>query len=176
MDFIRSTEQSGDNRHSLPESVQFATRKNKPGHVTPRSNDVPPRKPFSSFLCLFFVSRIFFVPSLFFPHLNTPFKDPRGKKLYFVYTRHERYYKRENVFLCGEFYGVPFFCIIEHAEEIEIENLKNLYYKKKKVTLLEGTKKIHHFDEFRAQVIFTVSNYGEGMQLWKYMFVENKHA
>lgn len=132
VDFIRSTEQSGDNRHSLPESVQFATRKNKPGHVTPRSNDVPPRKPFSSFLCLFFVSRIFFVPSLFFPHLNTPFKDPRGKKLYFVYTRHERYYKRENVFLCGEFYGVPFFCIIEHAEEIEIENLKNLYYKKKK--------------------------------------------
>lgn len=80
------------------------------------------------------------------------------------------------MFLCGEFYGVPFFCIIEHAEEIEIENLKNLYYKKKKVTLLEGTKKIHHFDEFRAQVIFTVSNYGEGMQLWKYMFVENKHA
>lgn len=99
VDFIRSTEQSGDNRHSLPETVQFATRKNKPGHVTPRSNDIPPRKPFSSFLCLFFVSRIFLVSSLFSPHLNTPFKDPRGKKLYFVYTRHERYYKRENVFL-----------------------------------------------------------------------------
>lgn len=72
-----------------------------------------------------------------------------------------------------EFYGVPFFCIIEHAEEIEIENLKNLYYKKKKSYF---TRRNEENSSFRAQVIFTVSNYGEGMQLWKYMFVENKHA
>lgn len=42
--------------HSFPQIVQFATRENKPGHVTSRSNDVLPRKPFSSFLSLFFIS------------------------------------------------------------------------------------------------------------------------
>lgn len=83
VDFIRWTEQSGDNRHSFPETVQFGTRKNKPGHVTPRSNDIPPRKPFSSFPLSIFRFAYFSFPSYFF-HFSTQFKDPRGKKLYFV--------------------------------------------------------------------------------------------
>lgn len=99
--------------------------------------------PFHRFLCLFFVSRIFRFLLIFstFQHSS---KILEGKAVFC--TGHERYYnKRENIFT--QFYSFLSFALL-NTWEIEIENFTHLYYMlEKNVTLFEGTKKIHHFDE-----------------------------
>lgn len=138
-----------------PGPCNLETRKNKPGHVTPRPNDIPPRKPFSSFLCLFFVPRISRFLLIFFFHFSTPFQRSSREKLYFV-TGHERYYnKRANVFFT-QFHSTLSFSHYWTLGKLKLKNFTNLYYTcwKRTVTLLQGTGKIHHFDSnFELDVI-----------------------
>lgn len=129
-----------------PGPCNLETRKNKPGHVTPRPNDIPPRKPFSSFLCLFFVPRISRFLLIFF-HFSTPFQRSSREKLYFV-TGHERYYnKRANVFFT-QFHSTLSFSHYWTLGKLKLKNFTKLYYTcwERTVTLLQGTGKIHHFD------------------------------